>query len=794
MKPADIDRVFGRTRLRMVTGDHVEVYREESQPGERRRYTKRFLATQAGDFRQWTEREWRILARLVGHGIGPVPDVVQFDRGAKGRPAMVQTYDAGVTVDHWATLLPVQRDERVLRHVFEDCAHWWTLARQCLIALDAIHELHLVHLDLKADNVCIPAWPPNFDPRAPGHVLYPRFEQLALIDFAFSLVWGESLTTALPIARQSDYHYQSPRLLHALEAGRQGDLAPTRQLDWRCDLFSLAAMLRRYLPDPEAPLTGAWTGPRYAQARALVRRLLEVHDAERPAQRPHAELIALAARPLEDTDLAASLQLGWALVGTGDWVECDSPTPITRIAMPLAAPASTPVARRDAAAPGKRVRGVLWASGLAAAAALSAFALRNAGLAAVEETQVIAAQPTLISAAPELVAQPASEAASAAVEEPAKVASAPVAAAEAASAPASAPEAAPAPVAPPRVATTQAPSRAMTKAAPKRARAATVASTKPVAPERRLAQRSASKPVRTPVVVAAPPKRAAVPAPVPAPAPAPAPASAPAPAPAPAPIQAPAPTVAQASTPTPAPTPPPDDAPAPRDLLARANELMETEIPRIAQRAERLVLRVLFVAGQSDGGDGDQEIRRAAGAIRLAPEEPLAVISAQDARAMNQSARDNISSRRDAQAALALLMGAFAANPLDTEVVGNLASLRLRQYPGQPDTARQLALHALTTPHARHPYGRIEDWTTFAIASALTGRDRDARNAWFVTVALTPDLERQCRAAVNAYARHGERLRPSVEAMLYRVHSSGRSERSPLCEWPPHWAGSGRVR
>ena len=115
MTPAAIDRVFGRGRLRMVTGDHVEVFREESQPGERRRYTKRFLATPAGDFRQWTEREWRILARLVGHGIGPVPDVVQFDRGARGRQALVQTYDAGVTVDHWATLLPVRARRRVLR-------------------------------------------------------------------------------------------------------------------------------------------------------------------------------------------------------------------------------------------------------------------------------------------------------------------------------------------------------------------------------------------------------------------------------------------------------------------------------------------------------------------------------------------------------------------------------------------------------------------------------------------------------------------------------------------------------
>ena len=53
MTPADIDRVFGRGRLRMVTGDHVEVFREHAAPGERRRYTKRFLATAAGDFSEY---------------------------------------------------------------------------------------------------------------------------------------------------------------------------------------------------------------------------------------------------------------------------------------------------------------------------------------------------------------------------------------------------------------------------------------------------------------------------------------------------------------------------------------------------------------------------------------------------------------------------------------------------------------------------------------------------------------------------------------------------------------------
>ena len=85
------------------------------------------------------------------------------------------------------------------------------------------------------------------------------------------------------------------------------------------------------------------------------------------------------------------------------------------------------------------------------------------------------------------------------------------------------------------------------------------------------------------------------------------------------------------------------------------------------------------------------------------------------------------------------------------------------------------------------PAGRIEDWTTLAIASALAGRERDARNALFVTLALSPSLDRQCRAATAAYLSHGERLKAPAEAMLARIRTWGRSQESPFCRWPPNW-------
>jgi hypothetical protein len=144
--------------------------------------------------------------------------------------------------------------------------------------------------------------------------------------------------------------------------------------------------------------------------------------------------------------------------------------------------------------------------------------------------------------------------------------------------------------------------------------------------------------------------------------------------------------------------------------------------------------------------------------------------------------------------ALVLQTGAFGANPLDPDIASNLAFYHLRQQPVQADKARQLALYALITRDRKFPTGRIEDWTTLAIANALSGRERDARDALFVTVALAPSLERQCKAAINAYEQYGERLRSPVEAMLHRVHSSGRSERSAFCELPAHWMATGMVR
>ncbi|MDQ6639345.1 MAG: hypothetical protein M3Z15_06715 [Pseudomonadota bacterium] len=230
--------------------------------------------------------------------------------------------------------------------------------------------------------------------------------------------------------------------------------------------------------------------------------------------------------------------------------------------------------------------------------------------------------------------------------------------------------------------------------------------------------------------------------------------------------------------------------PASGDHDAVARALLRERMPLVAERAERQLGSVLALAANTRELNARASVRTVAQAARAAtPAEPIDVrINNRVARSLNERALVAFWRNNNVPEALGLQMQAFGANPFDAEIIGNLAFLRLRESPPQAESARQLALHALTVRDARFPTGRIEDWTALAVASALTGRDTEAANAWFVSMALTNDLERQCNAAIHAHAIFGERLRPSVQAMLQRAHS-----------WAPHGrcentsAGEGRA-
>ena len=169
------------------------------------------------------------------------------------------------------------------------------------------------------------------------------------------------------------------------------------------------------------------------------------------------------------------------------------------------------------------------------------------------------------------------------------------------------------------------------------------------------------------------------------------------------------------------------------------------------------------------------------------------VIEPAAARRFNDEALKAYWTRRNVAEAFDLQLKAFGANPNDPEIAGNLALYHLKINPSQPETARQLALHAIAVRGVRYRAGRLEDWNTYAVASALTGRDGDAKNALYVTLALARNVDRNCRDAATAIATYGERMREPVDAMLNRIRIQGRAYDSPHCAWPLRRAAGARI-
>lgn len=660
-----------------------------------------------------------------------MPDVVRFDSGASGGPALVQTYDAGVTIDHWERLLPVERDGQVLRHVFQDCAHWWALAHHFLIALQEIHKLQLVHLDVKADNVCIPLAPATFSPDAAQQRLFPVFKQLALIDFAFSLVSGERLTTPLPIGWQEEYPYQSPRLLKALMAGRNADLQPTQKLDWRCDMYSLAAMLKRYLPAPErlghADGAAGWTEDRHVEAKVLILKIRDAHDRHANEPLPHQKLIDLSGAHLNDRDLVVSLERGWNLAEDMNAVEATAPTvPLTPVTL-----IEPQVRVAEVADEGLRPAPVTLIEVLVPAAAHA------------EPTALAADQPSFGAGAGRAVtARPTLR----------------------------------------RLALYAIPLIAFAAAMPWITGALRFRIDRPDAPPA-VAEVLPEAPLRP----SAPPQEPSADAQLPAVQPT-QPTAQPTAQPT---VQPTAPPVEQAGRPANDAARPAPMALAPDASSRRAAAFIADRLPALAARIEPQVEQVLTVAANAAAASQDREIIEAARSIGRLSNAQIGFETSStraSARRLNAAARDAFWSRRSVAQALELQLRAFGDDPHDAEIAGNLAFYHLKASPPEPETARRLALHALATATARSGSARQEDWGNFAVASALSGRHEDATNALFVMLAASKDLNRSCRSVLSAYASHGERMKAPGEAMLARLRARGAPRDAPHCAWPPNWA------
>jgi len=136
----------------------------------------------------WAHHEHLVLTLLAGRGAQHVVQVSGLQ--VSSSKVELMTLDAGSDFERdW--LGPARLAQKETLWVSEDDALKW--ARACLMALESVHRLGLVHGDLKSDNICITA---SQSTGSSGKRI--DLSSIRLIDFAYSLYRDAPLQFVLP--------------------------------------------------------------------------------------------------------------------------------------------------------------------------------------------------------------------------------------------------------------------------------------------------------------------------------------------------------------------------------------------------------------------------------------------------------------------------------------------------------------------------------------------------------------------------------------------------------------------
>lgn len=225
---------------------HARVIRCAAHGNARCRYEKTFKPDGLPGALYWTQRENEFLLEAQIKRLSHTVQLAQLETADNGflQTAVltkIATFDAGVTVEDWASLRPRYVDGTEQAHPFLHVGMFLHLARACLVALEEIHRHGIVHCDIKADNICLPYDPYPYRATGPLRIV---FEGVRLIDFAFAITPERPLLQPLPILPTADY--QAPRFREALRLdAANGAAAHVQALDWRMDLYSLGVMLAK---------------------------------------------------------------------------------------------------------------------------------------------------------------------------------------------------------------------------------------------------------------------------------------------------------------------------------------------------------------------------------------------------------------------------------------------------------------------------------------------------------------------------------------------------------------------
>ena len=184
----------------------------------------------------WAHHEHLVLTLLAGRG---AKHVVQVS-GLQISPSKVElmTLDAGSDFERdW--LGPARLAQKETLWASEQDALKW--ARACLMALESVHRLGLVHGDLKSDNICIT---PSQSTGSSGKRI--DLSSIRLIDFAYSLYRDAPLQFVLP-TDPIKLDYLPEFFKSALtKAQSQNNVSPLNAVACaNIDLYSLSCLLKK---------------------------------------------------------------------------------------------------------------------------------------------------------------------------------------------------------------------------------------------------------------------------------------------------------------------------------------------------------------------------------------------------------------------------------------------------------------------------------------------------------------------------------------------------------------------